>query len=78
MELLGQGSDLRHSLDLSCICGNAGSLTHCYRLGIEPASQCCQDAADPVAPQPGLQQDILLKEEFLVVPWWHGGLRIWF
>ena len=45
MELLGQG------LDLSCSCSNAGSLTHCAELGIEPTSQSSQDAADPIAPQ---------------------------
>jgi len=28
-----------------------GPLTHCTRLGIEPVSWCCRDAADPVAPQ---------------------------
>ena len=31
MEFLGQGSDLTHSYDLSCSCGNAGSLIHCAR-----------------------------------------------
>ena len=33
MEFLGQGSDLSHSLDLSCGCGNSGSLTHCAGPG---------------------------------------------
>ena len=52
MEFPGQGSDLSHSWnDLSCSCGNAGSLTLCAGLGIEPASQCSRDAADPVVPQ---------------------------
>ena len=50
MKLLGQGSDPSCSLDLSCNCGNAGSLTHCARLGIESVSQCSQDAADPLVP----------------------------
>ena len=26
-------------------------LTHCAGLGIKPASWCCRDAADPIAPQ---------------------------
>ena len=37
MEFPGHGSDL------SCSCGNAGSLTHCAGLGIKPASQCSRD-----------------------------------
>ena len=51
IELLGQGSDLNHIRDLRLSCGNARSLTHCAGLGIEPMSQCCQDAANPIAPQ---------------------------
>ena len=39
MELPGQGSDLNHSHELSCSCGNAKSLTHCAGLGIKPMSQ---------------------------------------
>ena len=50
-EFLGQGSDPSCSHDLSHSHGNAGSLTHCARLGIEPASQCSQDTADPIVPQ---------------------------
>ena len=34
-----QGSDLSHKCDRSRSCGNAGSLTHCAGLGIEPVSQ---------------------------------------
>ena len=34
----GPGIYLSHSQALSCSCGNAGSLTHCARPGIEPAS----------------------------------------
>ena len=46
MELLGRGSDPSRS------CGNAGSLTHCARSGIEPATQRSQEATDPtVLPQ---------------------------
>ena len=51
MELPGQGSDLSRSHNLSHGCGNARSLTHCARPGIEPASQGSQDATDPIAPQ---------------------------
>ena len=51
MEFLGQGPDPSHSCDLSHSCSNARSLTHCARLGIEPANQCSQDAADPIVPQ---------------------------
>ena len=31
--------------------GNTGSLTNCTGPGIEPTSQHCRDAADPVEPQ---------------------------
>ena len=39
MKFLGQGSDLSCSCDLSHSCSDAGSLTHCAGLWIEPASQ---------------------------------------
>ena len=48
---LGQGSDRSHSCNLSCSCGNAGSLNNCAVPGIEPVSQCSQDVADPIVPQ---------------------------
>ena len=51
MEFPSQGSDLSHSFDLCCSCGNARSSTHCAGLGIEPVSWCCRDAFDPIAPQ---------------------------
>ena len=51
MELPGQGSDPSHSRKLSHSCGNTGLLTHCAGLGIQPSSQCSQDAADLIAPQ---------------------------
>ena len=38
MEFLGQGSDQSPGCNLSHGCGNAGSLTHCAWLGIEPVS----------------------------------------
>ena len=51
MEVLDQGSDLSCSCHLSPSCGNARSLTHCARPGIERASQCSQDGTDPIVPQ---------------------------
>ena len=51
MEFLSQGSDPTRSLNLSHHDSNARSLTHCARLGIEPAPQSSQGAVDPVAPQ---------------------------
>ena len=56
MEFLGQGLYLRHSCDLSRSHGNAGSLSHCAGLGIEPVPQCSLDATDSVAPQWALQR----------------------
>ena len=50
MEFLDQLSGPSHSCDLSHSCGNARTLTHCARPGIEPASQCSQDTADSIAP----------------------------
>ena len=52
----GIRSDLSCSCDLSHSYGNAGSLTHCAGLGLEPTSQPSQDAANPVVPQ----QELLL------------------
>ena len=49
LEFLGQGSDM----------SNAVSLTHCARLGIEPASQCSRD--NPIVPWQDLQQYLLLR-----------------
>ena len=45
------GLDPSLSFNLRHSCSNAGSLTHCAGLGIEPASQGSQDTADPIAPQ---------------------------
>ena len=39
-------SDPSCRCNLSHSCGNTGSLTHCAGLGIEPASQCSQDATE--------------------------------
>ena len=55
MEFPGQGSDLSRSCDPRYSCGNRGSLTHCAELGIEPATQCTRDVANPIAPQQELQ-----------------------
>ena len=46
----GPGSDPSHSCHLSHSSSNTRSLTHCRGPGVEPASQCSQDAADPVVP----------------------------
>ena len=51
MEFPGQGSYLNCSGDQPHSCGNAISLTHYARLGIEPASQCSQETANPIASQ---------------------------
>ena len=37
--------------DLCCSYGNARSLTCCAGPGMEPMSQCLQDATNPIAPQ---------------------------
>ena len=49
MEFPGRGSDLSLSCDLYGSCSNAGSFNWA-RLGIEPASWHCRDAADPISP----------------------------
>ena len=51
MDFLGQGSDPSCSCELSLSCGNAGSLTHCDKMGIIPSSQHSQDTTNPNAPQ---------------------------
>ena len=61
MGFLGQGSDPSHSCDLHCICSNNTFLTHCARLGIESASWCGRDAADPLAPQQELLESSFSK-----------------
>ena len=67
LAIQGQGSDLSHSCDLSRSCGNAGSLTHCARLGIEPVSQTSQEAADLAAPQWELQGLEFLKQTVAIL-----------
>ena len=37
-------------ITLSYSCGNARFLTHCAWPGVEPTSQCSQEAASPIAP----------------------------
>ena len=63
MEVPGQGSDPIHSCKLSHSCGNAGFLTHCAGLGIEPMSQRSQDTANPIAPQWELLHLYILMEQ---------------
>ena len=65
MEFLGQGSDVNHGCDLGHSCSNAGSLTCCVGLGIEPASQYFRDADDPVAPWQELQIRYYLEKRSL-------------
>ena len=48
MEFPGQGSDPSHSCNLQQSFSSTRSLSHCVRLRIEPASQCCRDAPDLV------------------------------
>ena len=59
------GSGIRSELQLWPIlsCSNAGSLTHCARPGIKPASQCSRNAAHPVEQQQELLQAVVLKNE---------------
>ena len=51
---------------LHCSCGNTGSLTHCARPGMEPASWCCRDAADPVVLQSELQMIVFPNEDNVI------------
>ena len=51
MEFLAHGSDLSHSCNV-----HAGSFTHCTRPGIELASWCCRNTADPIMPQQELPE----------------------
>ena len=51
MELLGQGSELSCSLELSHRCCDARFLMHCAGLGIELHPSASQDAANPIVPQ---------------------------
>lgn len=56
-----QRSHLSLGLELSHSRGTASSLTHRAGLGVEPASQGSQVAADPVAPQWELWQWLFSK-----------------
>lgn len=64
MGFLGQGSDLSPS------CGSTRSLTLCARLGIEPPSQCSQDAEDPIVPQQELRSSSIFIPFIL---YWHSA-----
>ena len=59
LELPGQESDLSHSCDLCCSCGNTRSLTYRARPGIKPASQCCRDTDNLFVPQQELLENLL-------------------
>ena len=61
MEFPGQGSDLCHSCNLSHSCSNTRSLTRYAGTGIEFATQCSQEAPDPIASQWELPQWFFLK-----------------
>ena len=41
---------------------NTGSLTHCARLGIEPASQCSRDTTNPTVPQQELLHYLIINK----------------
>ena len=76
MEFPGQGSYPGHSRDPSHSCGHTRSLTHCAGLGIEPASQLCQDVVNPV-PQWELWIWVFLKnrnslEKTICLPFLEG------
>ena len=61
MEFRGHGSDLSRSCHVGHSYSSARSLTCFAGPGIEPASQCSQDAPDPIAPQQELQEKLLFK-----------------
>ena len=64
--------------NLSCSCSNAWSLTHCARLGIEPASQRSQDNTNPVVPQWELLHANYFKQnEINAENWLHRRYKIW-
>ena len=58
------------SCSLSHSCSKAGSLTHCARLGIEPASQCSKDTADPIVLQWELPEVFNFDVPFVYFCFW--------
>ena len=70
----GQGSDPSLSCDLCHSCGNMGSLTHCARLGIKPASQCSQNATNPCVPQQELQDSLYSSSQDIPYSFKHHNL----
>ena len=74
MEFPGQESDLSLSCSPRHSCSNTGSLTHCPKPGIKPASLCSQDTANSIAPQPELLIWNLLSWLFSLAlrPWDSG------
>ena len=66
MESPGQGSDQ----SCSCTYTKAAAMLdpYCARPGIEPASQCCRDATDPVALQREFPIFLILPRHGVKVP----------
>ena len=74
MEFPGQGSDLSCSCDLSCICSNARSLTHCAGPGIEPVSQSAPKMpAIPLCQSRNSHKFFFFFGLFKVAPMAYGG-----
>ena len=59
--VLYQGSDLSCTFNLHCSFSNTGFLTHCAGQGMEPASQCFRNTADPTAPKQETPLHCVLK-----------------
>ena len=59
MEALGHGSDPSHIWTYATGAATPDSLTHCARLGIEPAPWHFRVAANPVVPEQELPYWIL-------------------
>lgn len=64
----GPGVDPSQSYELYHSYGNAGCLTHCAGLGIEPAPQSSTDATDVVASQQDLQDMHVLEFKHSLLP----------
>ena len=69
MEFLGRGSDPSTVVTYSVAVATPDPLTHFAGLGIKPVSWCHREAADPVAPQRGLQKSLVLRVGALVNQW---------
>ena len=75
MEFLGQELDLSHSHDLSCSCGNAGSLTHCAGPGIEPIRRqpFCTTTGTPLTAPLTTHTEVILLLTIIAVPAAYGN-----